>query len=305
MRVTPTTMFLTVGGGLQQSIGRLQDAQERLSSGRRINRFSDSPTDAGTVLGLAARERDWAAYTKAADDAIGWLDTQDQALQSASSLLRRARELTLSAGNGTNSPAAREAIAAELDGLRDELASLANTTYLGRSVFGGFKATAVQQDGAGHWTWSGGAVDANGHLLDEVTRRVAPEIKVRVNMDGSSVFGFATGGDDVFAVLDRLAADIRAGDTAAVTGADLQALDARMADVADGLSTVGARTNQVESARDVGLTRVDTLKAHRSTLEDVDLAETVMDLQMAEAGYQAVLGATARLTMPSLVDFLR
>jgi len=133
MRVTPTTMFLTVGGGLQQSIGRLQDAQERLSSGKRINRFSDSPTDAGTVLGLAARERDWAAYTKAADDAIGWLDTQDQALQSASSLLRRARELTLSAGNGANSGAAREAIAAELSGLRDELASVANTTYLGRS----------------------------------------------------------------------------------------------------------------------------------------------------------------------------
>jgi flagellar hook-associated protein 3 FlgL len=304
MRVTPTTMFLTVGGGLQQNIGRLQDAQERLSSGRRINRFSDSPTDAGTVLGLAARERDWAAYTKAADDAIGWLGTQDQALQSASSLLQRARELTLSAGNSTNSASAREAIAAELDGLRDEMASLANTTYLGRSVFGGFKATAVQQDGAGHWTWAGGAVDADGQLVDEVTRRVAPEIKVRVNMDGSSVFGFA-GGNDVFAVLDQLAADIRAGDTAAVTGVDLQALDARMADVADGLSIVGARTNQVESARDVGLSRVDTLKAHRSTLEDADLAESVMDLQMAEAGYQAVLGATARLTMPSLVDFLR
>jgi hypothetical protein len=51
--------------------------------------------------------------------------------------------------------------------------------------------------------------------------------------------------------------------------------------------------------------RVATLEAHRSTVDDVDLAESVIDLQMAEAGYQAVLGATARLTMPSLVDFLR
>jgi flagellar hook-associated protein 3 FlgL len=298
-------MFLTVGEGLQQSIGRLQDAQERLSSGKRINRFSDSPTDAGTVLGLAARQRDWAAFTKAADDAIGWLDTQDHALQSASALLRRARELAISAGNGARSDTAREAIAAELAGLRDQLASLANTTYLGRSVFGGFKAAAVTQEPSGAWKWAGGAVDAGGRLLDEVTRRVAPEIKVRVNMDGSSVFGFATGGDDVFAVLDRLAADIRAGDTAAVTGADLAALDARLADVADGLSTVGARTNQVESALETGRSRFDTLRTHRSTLEDADLAESVMDLQMAQSGYQAVLGATARLTMPSLVDFLR
>src|SRR5437763_9964037 len=140
MRVTPTTMFLTVGNGLQQSLGRLQDAQGKLSSGKRINRFSDSPTDAATILGLAARQRDWDAYTKAADDAVGWLDTQDQALQSSSSLLQRARELALSAGNGANSDTAREAIASELDSLRDNLASLANTTYLGRSVFGGFKA---------------------------------------------------------------------------------------------------------------------------------------------------------------------
>jgi flagellar hook-associated protein 3 FlgL len=305
MRVTPTTMFLTVGNGLQRSIGRLQDAQEKLSSGKRINRLSDSPTDAATVLGLAARQRDWAAYTKAADDAVGWLDTQDQALQSASALLRRARELAISAGNGANSPGALDAIAGELTGLRDELGSLANTTYLGRSVFGGFAATAVSQDTTGAWRWAGGALDGSLKLNDAVTRRVAPEIEVRVNMDGSSVFGFATGGNDVFAVLDRLAADVRAGNTGAVTGPDLQALDARMSDVTDGLSVVGARTNQVESARDTGLARIDTLKAHRSSLEDADVAESVMDLQMAQSGYQAVLGATARLTMPSLVDFLR
>jgi flagellar hook-associated protein 3 FlgL len=78
-----------------------------------------------------------------------------------------------------------------------------------------------------------------------------------------------------------------------------------MSGVADGLSIVGARTNQVESARDAGLQRVDTLKQHRSSLEDTDIAESVMDLQMAQNGYQAVLGATAKLTMPSLVDFLR
>src|SRR2546422_2449149 len=159
MRVTPTTMFLTVGNGLQQSIGRLQDAQERLSSGKRINRFSDSPAAAATVLGLAARERDWDAYNKAAGDAVGWLNTQDQALQSSSSLLQRARELALSAGDGANSDTAREAIASELDGLRNELASLANTTYMGRSVFGGFKSTAVTADGSTPpgWTWARGA----------------------------------------------------------------------------------------------------------------------------------------------------
>jgi flagellar hook-associated protein 3 FlgL len=55
------------------------------------------------------------------------------------------------------------------------------------------------------------------------------------------------------------------------------------------MATVGARTG----------------KQTRSTLEDADMAESVMDLQMAENGYQAVLGAVSRLSMPSLLDFLR
>jgi flagellar hook-associated protein 3 FlgL len=296
MRVTPTTMFLTMDRNLQLGIGKVQDAQERLSSGKKINRLSDSPTDAATVLGLAARERDWSAYTKAADDATGWLDTQDQALQSASSLLRRARDLTVSAGNSTMTPEGREAIATELTGIRDDLASLANTTYLGRSVFGGFQPAAVAQDATtGAWNWSGGTAS------DAVNRRVAPEVTVQVNLDGNAVFGFA-GGNDVFSVLDGLATDIRAGNPI-TTG--LSDLDARLTDVGVGLATVGGRTNQVEAARATGLQRVDTIKQYRSALEDADIAESVMDLQMAENGYQAVLGAVSRLSMPSLLDFLR
>lgn len=300
MRVTPTTMFLTVGQNLQLGIGRVQDAQERLASGRKINRYSDSPSDAATVLRLAAQERDWAAYNKAADDAVGWLDTQDQALQSGMTLLQRARELVISSGN-TNLPAtAREGIATELRGLRDDLAGLANTTYLGRSVFGGFQQTAVTQPvPGGTWTSNGGGAG------DQVLRRVAPEVTVQVNLNGQAVFGFTAGaGLDVFSVLTDLADHIAAGNSAA-TGTDLANLDARMGNVLEGLALTGARTNQVEATRDTGLQRIDTIKQARSSLEDADMADSVMDLQMAQNGYQAVLGAVSRLTMPSLVDFLR
>ena len=79
----------------------------------------------------------------------------------------------------------------------------------------------------------------------------------------------------------------------------------RGAKISEGLAFVGAGTNQVEAARNTGLQRLDTIRQHRSSLEDADMAESVMDLQLAQHGYQAVLGAVSRLTMPSLVDFLR
>jgi len=43
----------------------------------------------------------------------------------------------------------------------------------------------------------------------------------------------------------------------------------------------------------------------RSDAEDVDMAEVIMYLKMAEAVYQAALSAGARVIQPSLMDFLR
>ena len=43
----------------------------------------------------------------------------------------------------------------------------------------------------------------------------------------------------------------------------------------------------------------------RSDAEDVDMADVIMYLKMAEAVYQAALSAGARVIQPSLMDFLR
>jgi flagellar hook-associated protein 3 FlgL len=303
MRVTPTTMFLTVADGLQGSLNKVQDMQARMASGRRVNRYSDAPADA-TTLGLRARERDWAAFSKAADDATGWLATQDQALQSTSAVLRRVKELTLSAANGIRTPAEQEAVAVEVTQLRDHLAGLANSSYLGRPVFGGFGTRAVVASGT-TWAWAGAAdATAEERAQGVVKRRVAPDVEVQINMSAETVFGFGGSGPDVFALLDRIAADARSGNIAALGGADLADLDTRMTDVGQALATVGSRANQIESLKYDGDVQVEALRTHRSSLEDADLAETVMELQMAEAAYQAVLGATARLSMPSLANFL-
>ncbi|MCZ7527679.1 MAG: hypothetical protein M5U14_15650 [Acidimicrobiia bacterium] len=47
------------------------------------------------------------------------------------------------------------------------------------------------------------------------------------------------------------------------------------------------------------------LRRSLSEAEDIDLASTIVDLQLQEVSYQAALGATARVITPSLVDFLR
>lgn len=295
MRVTPTTMHQTALQGLQSAIGRVQQGQEQLASGRRITNYSDAPADATSTLRLRAEENDWTSYAKAADDGVAWLNTQDSALQDASTLLHRARELTLAGAQSTNSQTERDAIAAELDGIKDQLAAIANTSYQGQKVFAGYAANAVVNV-AGTWTWAG---DANA-----VQRRVSPDLLVQVNGDGSSIFGFGSP-SDVFASLTTIANHVRTGNVGALGTSDLGLLDAAATNISSGLAAVGGRTSLIEAAKTTGSNQIAVLKDTRSSIEDIDVAQAALDMKLAESGYQAALAAAGRLSLPSLVDFLR
>ena len=297
MRVTQSTLALTAQEGVARSLASLAVAQEQLASGRRISRFSDAPVDTTSVLRMRAQQDDYSSYANAGEDGLAWLNTQDQALQSASQLLGRARELAIQAAADIRTPVERQAIAAEMLSIRDQIAHLANATYLGRSVFGGFQTPAVTQVGTS-WTWTG---DPAGTA--QVLRRVGPDIVVQVNLDGEDVFGFG-GGSDLFAVLDTLAADTQAGNTAGVT-AGITALDTRADGVRAGLGLVGTKANQIQGMLDAGELHVETLRTNRAGLEDTDMAEAALRLAQAQTSYQAALAATAQLSLSSLVDFLR
>jgi flagellar hook-associated protein 3 FlgL len=288
-------MHQTALQGLQSAIGRVQQGQEQLASGKRLNNYSDAPADASSSLRLRAEENDWTSYAKAADDGVAWLNTQDSALQDASTLLRRVRELTLSAAQSTNSPTEREAIAQELDGIKDQLAAIANTSYQGQKVFAGFAANTVVKV-AGNWTWAG---DNNA-----VQRRVSPELLVQVNGDGNAIFGFGSG-NDVFSSLTTIAAHVRTGNVGALGTSDLDLVDAAATNVSSGLAATGARTSLIEGAKTTGSNQIAVLKDTRSSIEDIDVAQAALDMKLAESGYQAALAAAGRLSLPSLVDFLR
>lgn len=294
-RVTSSTMHQTVLDGLSTSLSRVQKAQAELASGKRINLYSDAPADASATLRLRAEESDWASYGKAADDGAAWLNTQDSVLQTATTLLSRVRQLALDGATSTTSQTARDSIAAEIDGLREQFAGLANTTYQGQSVFGGHAASAVTLV-AGNYVWSGDA--------GAVSRRITPDMTLQVNGNGNAIWGFGSG-NDVFSVLDQIATHLRAGNTAALGGADLGLIDGAQANINDGLAQVGARANVVEAAKTTGLGQIAVLKDTRSSIEDVDIAAAALDMQLAQTGYQAALAAAARLSLPSLVDFLR
>lgn len=295
MRVTSTTSYINMREGLNASLSRVADAQNQLSSGKRINNWSDAPADAVTASRYSSQETDWAAYAHSADDAQRWLTTADGALQSMSTTLNRVRQIAVNGVNGALGQVSRDALASEMESLRDHLVDVANTRIGDRGVFSGFGDTAVARTG-GAWTYAGDA--------GEVKRQIGPSMSVTVNLPGSSVFGFdAPAGADLFSTLDKLAADLRSGNTAGLqAGQDV--LAARTAGLGHALGAIGALENRVTNQQALGAATVDDITKHRSDISDIDIAEATLRLKMSETGYQAALAAASRSNLPSLADFL-
>ncbi len=121
-------------------------------------------------------------------------------------------------------------------------------------------------------------------------------------MTGPEIFGVEP--NNLFNVLSDLANDLLANDPSNLP-THLDNLDARVRNVTDALGEIGARFNRVETMKNRANDQIVTLRSSLSEVEDIDLPDTIMDLQLQETAYKAALSATARVIQPSLVDFLR
>ncbi len=280
---------------LQTNMKQMSLLQSQMSSGVKITVASDDPGGAADVLRIKSEQRMLDQYDRNAADGEAWLLTVDSALTTSLSALNKARTLTVNGGNGALGDSSRVALAEEIDGLKDTLLQQANTTYLGRSVFAGTTSGAAfgdADDAAGAYTYTG--VDGAS-----VTRTVASGSTVRVDSSGSAVFGEGT--DSVFQLLDDISATLRAGGDPTD---QLDAIDGYLDKMKTELASVGARENQIDSAQDLIATKVVTAASRLSAVQDVDLAQIILDLQSQEVAYQGALGAAAQVLQPTLLDFL-
>ncbi|MCU7730131.1 flagellar hook-associated protein FlgL [Actinoplanes sp. KI2] len=305
-RVTETSMTSKVLSDLQRSLQRGQKLQSQISSGKLLNRPSDSPTGTVTALQLRTEARATQQYARNADDGLGWLGTIQDTLGDASTSMLRIRDLTVQALNATNDATSRGALANEIDNIRDTLFGQANSTFLGRPVFGGTTtgSTAFQMDPVTKQVTYVGQPQPPANP-DPVTRTVGPNAKVRVETSGAEAFG-KKGGDParLFNLLNTLSADIRAGDDNAIN-ADLANLDDAHETLKAALSDVGARYNRVEQMKQSAADHMLSVSSQLSDVEDVDLPKAIMDLQIQQTSYQAALAAASKVIQPSLIDFLR
>jgi flagellin-like hook-associated protein FlgL len=294
VRITQRAVTLTSLQGLNRNLDAVSRLQQQLTSGRLISKPSDSPTGTNTAMQVRAEQAAVEQQSRNITDARGWLDQTDSALQEMLATVRRVRDITVQgASTGSSSDASRQALATEAASLREGLLALANGSVNGRPIFGGVTAGSKAYDStSGSWLGVSGS---------PVMRQVSDTEQVRVDLTGPEAFGPA--GNDLFAVVDRIAKDL-VSNPAGLT-VDLADLDARMNGMLSAVADVGARGARIELSQKINADRSLTLGSKLAETENIDLPNTIMRLQMQQTGYEAALAATAKAISPTLMDYLR
>jgi flagellar hook-associated protein 3 FlgL len=290
IRVTQTSLANTATSNLEQTLDKLGQIQNEISSNKRISVPSDDPV--GTVSALRTRSAIGQNTQIASNisDATSWLSTADSTLNTMVSQLTQARTLAIQAQNGALDQSDLDAIATQISNIRQTALGLANTQYNGRSIFAG-TANGPAYDASGNYTGTSAAVE----------RTVAPGVRMQINVNGDTAFGAA--GADVFSDLANLSAAVSSGSSSAI-GTALTALDTGSQNVSTSLADVGAREQRLSALQTQNSGDALTLQQDLSSVEEPDITQAVMQLQMQQNAYQAALAVTARVIQPSLVDFL-
>ena len=294
MRVTNFMMAYNTNYNLNQNLRRLDQVQNWLSTTKRINKPSDDPTGIVNTLRYTSTINEAEEYLEKISEARNFMNATDSALANVTDILHRANELTIEGINGTSSEPAREAIAAELRQLKDQIGLIANTTFGSKHIFAGTNVTqAPLQNGV----WTGNDQSMNLEIGAGTTVPVNSNLRQLFFNDDPANPG-------IYQLLEKISTDLENGDEAAMNQ-DLQLIQGQLDGLNKERAIVGAKVNRL----DLQENRLQSTRINYEELlsknQDADMAEVIMQLKLQENVYRASLAAGARIIMPSLVDFLR
>ncbi len=153
-RISTGQVFDNIRSRLQETTGDLNRTWDRIAEGTRLSQPADDPLTAVRLQGISREQVADSRYLENSASLDALLAREDNTLTAYGALLQRCRELVLQAANGAMDPASLRAIAGEVQGLTDGVASVINSRGPdGRYLFGGFRddQAPVLQKSDGSW----------------------------------------------------------------------------------------------------------------------------------------------------------
>ena len=279
---------------------RMDRAQREVGSGKRVTSASDDPDALANLMqahtSIARLEQTKTNLGRVRTE----VDAAEGALQSSVKLMDRVRTLAMTGASNMQTAETRENIAGELGSIIERLVGIANTEVDGRFIFSG------DSDQGPAFLYDTAQVPAWGAYLGApATRRAMHPTGVTfgVSRDAGQIFANADPTKNVLQAIETMRAALISGDDAAMTAA-LAPLSGISTQLNSALSFYGTAQSQLTEATDTTARLKLQMESERSTLEDADMTEAIVELQQLKFSQQAALEVRSKVPRTSLFDYL-
>jgi flagellar hook-associated protein 3 FlgL len=299
MRVDPNYIS-NLSAALNQSTGQENTLTSELSSGLRVASLQDGPVAVAqsTLLGSSIAKDD--TFVQTASNESSRMQVTDSTLAEVVTQITSALSTAVSGNNGTLNANDLASVTQKLSGIRDQVLSLANTSYQGQYLFGGSQGSAPP------FTLDTSTTPAtanyNGDTSVQYVETPSGQ-KIQVNLPGSTVFGAA--GSGVLGALNQLISDFSSGATTAALTAHTDALTTALGQLSTQRSTLDSALSRLQSTSTYTQTEESQLKVAQSNLVSADPAAVATQLSQAEVQHQALLSVITALRGSNLFSLMK
>lgn len=293
MRVSEQMIYNSLIDYMQKNTDALLQPQQEIASGKKINRPSDDPLGFTKVVSLNAMKGKLNQYLRNQDVAQSFMEATNSALDQASKILSDIKSVALNAASGLT-PQSQQYDSNLLAGNMTSLLEVANTSFQGEYLFGGFKNGALPYNSAGVYQGDGG----------QIMTEIGPGATVQRNLPGQDVFGTALGGVDIFATIQALQTAINSNNPAGIQAA-LAPLDTAQQQILNAQGIQAARVVSLDSTRDYVKSLSATTANLLSQTQSVDMNTAITQLNQQMTSLQAVQAMASKVMNLNLVNFLK
>jgi flagellar hook-associated protein 3 FlgL len=268
-----------------------QQLTAELSSGVRVNSLSQDPIASGENVLLLNQIQQDDSFTESSSLVQGQLQVADSALGSVVTQLTQAISLATGANNGTLNASDLISISNQIAGIRDEVTSLANTSYQGQYIFGGGQTSTAPFTTS--TTTSPAVTTYNGD--GDVNYLQSPNGQsIQLNVPGDQIFQ-GTGSSSVFGALNNLVADYAGGVHTGQAVTDLTSLNTALNYVSQQRVVVDNSITRLSAASDAVTGEQTQLTTAQTNLMQADLPTLSTQLSLAETQGTALEDVIAQL----------
>ena len=140
MKISNSYLFDQATRNIQTAQSDVSKSREQIASGKSLVRPSDDTSKLRSIEILKSQQQKVESYKNSMNYLTDRFQLEESVLQSASDILIRLKDLAIQAANDSMSSSDRDIISTEVNSLKDELLSIANTRDVeGNFIFSGSK----------------------------------------------------------------------------------------------------------------------------------------------------------------------